>query len=93
MFKFVVILLSRHLGTAREDNCLWRAGADAHQEEGRGEIREEEGRATVPRAITNEGACSAGKPVNVAFLITILEHVMQIFGKCWLIAVVLNKLL
>jgi hypothetical protein len=80
------------LGTAREDNCLWCAGADAHQEEGSGESREED-RATVPRAITNEGARSAGKPVNVAFLITILEHVMQIFGKCWLIAVVLNKLL
>jgi hypothetical protein len=77
VFKFVLILLWRPLGTAREDNCLWCAGADAHQEEGRGESSEE-GCATVPRAITNEGARSAGKPVNAVLLITILEHVMQI---------------
>jgi hypothetical protein len=66
VFKFVLNLLLRHLGIARKDNRLWRAGADAHQEEGRGESREE-GCATVPRAITNEGARSAGNPANIVF--------------------------
>ena len=54
----------RHRGNAREDNCLRCAGADAHQEEGRRE-NGEEGRAAVPRAVADEGARSAGKPVSV----------------------------
>lgn len=48
------------LGNVRKDDCLWCAGADAHQEEGRGESGEE-GCAPVPCAVTDEGACSAGK--------------------------------
>ena len=64
MSGFLIISLICVVRCAREDNCLRCAGADAHQEEGRRE-NGEEGRAAVPRAVADEGARSAGKPVSV----------------------------
>jgi hypothetical protein len=49
------IVALRHSG-AREDDCLWCAGAYAYQEEENGE----EGCAAVPRAVADERARSAG---------------------------------
>jgi hypothetical protein len=54
----------RHSDNTRENNCLRCASSDAHQKEGWRE-NGQEGRAAVPRAVTNEGARSAGKPMNV----------------------------